>query len=304
MGNHPSSRPVLLWDALLRTPLVVLLIGAGTACSPAEVGQSSSRVLPTNEVSTQPTHDGDLGRLLGAPGGTAASTAYRVSLSSSSHRQGYLYGDFLTMGGGRRFSLRNSFRNATTGFQWQTSYTEFSASFDIVHVCSSGTSAFYVLGRSIRNGTEVYVIESWQAIPAPSLMGEPPNYEMVRNEIYRDISMGPIARIEADPEARFLLVLHAVDPATGVGVLSKMELPGGQPISVVLPAISNIQRMSVVQHATAGRLWYLMTPGTEFVTTLFDHDNDGEFEADITLDYDTWELAGYLDDIVDDFIFR
>jgi len=167
------------------------------------------------------------------------------------------------------------------GDDWSTNAWEYSASFDLLSVSTSGAQHFHVLGRA---GSD-YVVERWKFGVGEDYGSLRPGTSpaMKRKELYRGDALGEIREIGADPERRYLLLVHG-SPAT----VSRVSLPTGTPIvrlyqSSLIPNLEYVTGIYPRQHFVEGRVWILETfessSPTSARTLLKDHDNDGTVDG-------------------------
>ena len=196
----------------------------------------------------------------------------------------------------RELVLEHKFRSQG----WNSLQYRYSAAFDMEHVCAKSKDIFFVLGKADNGDT---VVERWTAIYRAD--GDPAIApRMKRTAVYSDSGFDSIEAIGADPEGRFLLVLHG-SPRK----LVKIQVPSGVVEDVVtqgvLPALATMSMFSPWQHISDGRLWVLTDSTDSLHVLLRDADNDGEFDFTTVLTESEWLAAGYrgpvwLDDFLDD----
>ena len=200
------------------------------------------------------------------------------------------------------FALFNNYRNPLTE-EWEPHTFEYSASFKLQRAASQRKNVFFVSGVSASGDG---VIEKWRAgggAVGGGSQSTPPL--MRRQEIYRGQALGEVRELAADPDGRFLLLLHGSNPLR----LSRMDLSPGYLVTEILsalnePALNEVSGYHVSQHVTEGRIWSF--EGLDLRTLLYDFENDGTFDSWATVDEDTWQSLGYegpvwTDDFINDF---
>ena len=287
--------------------VVGLAVGLVAACNEEAAQESGSQSAQTAD-SLEPgiQDEGDV--LVGQAVTTGISQVFQPVYRSTSSTQEIAYGKQYDADDPTKFVVRN--RQAVAQ-QWTIAGEfEFSASFDIVRVDSARQDLFYVLGIA---STGDSVIERWKKANI-GIPGGQQTYSLKRTELYRGTSLSNIRTIAADPDNRYLLVLHGTSTMT----LSRMTLPNGQPIvtlydSTAIPHLGGVSRLFVMQHNSEGRIWTLESlsaspqPSRDR-TLIWDYNNDGAMDAWSTmtyLDYNAQYGASaapgtWLDDFVED----
>jgi len=240
---------------------------------------------------------------------SSSGTGYQPVCIQEDFVQSVLYGTRYNHQTPTCFLLRGSKRDAATGV-WTATEWEFSASYEILRVSANRRDRFYLWGKA-PNGDDV--IEFWKRKKI-AMPGSPPTYQVLRNELYRGTNLAPVHTIGADYEQRYLLIAHG-DPAK----VSRMELPGGSPITTVFdaavnPGLDALKLMSLAtprQHLSEGRLWILESwdhqdPSYTYAprAVLYDTQNDGQLDSWLCpLTESDWSNLGYDDDVWDgDFV--
>lgn len=192
---------------------------------------------------------------------------------------------------------------------------EYSASYEVTAVGCHHPNVFFVAGVA-RNDDAV--IERWESIyPAPVGGGDPDYLTapgMLRTEIYRGDELERIHTIGPDPEGRFVLVVHGdytADPSAGTPgapFLSRVDVDTSEVTEMKnaldCAAIDWEAVMSVNQHVSEGRVWFV-SPGRAFPRAVFyDHDNDGTFDGEALLSDEADNVGmGYTGPVwIDDFL--
>lgn len=181
---------------------------------------------------------------------------------------------------------------------------EFSASFEIVNVVPRTRDHFYIIGRS---GIGEDIIERWKKA---NLGGGGGEYLMQRKEIFRGMQLAGIKEVGVDHLGRFLLVIHATP-----NIISKIELPDGQPITIVynvtqVPALATMSTPTGLfprLHPTEGLVWTLegfdfTDPGARIL--FYDQDDNGTLDAWTAFSEASYYSQYSPDDWLDDFVWH
>ncbi len=245
-------------------------------------------------------------------------------------------------GGGTKVVLFRSER-ATSTASWEVNkwaYTTDMKLVDVVH--RDGGNELYVAGiRETASGCES-VVEQWKLgqqngmrymrYPGSGTRGTPsptpfiagvsvgvtgpayvpmaerrfPQPPVTKTVLFSGNSIGTIARLEADPEGRFLLMqshdtgnIYSIDPsAVGVPVLEFS--------AATIPALADADSLNVLEHETLGRFYILenfvghvhVTGASTKVVILKDTNNDGVFDGHEVIDNDgvAWKNSPWNSD--------
>ncbi len=207
---------------------------------------------------------------------------------------------------GRRITVTRRERETPTS-AWHGQEQVVSVSFLPVDVATHCTCATFVAGFVPETGK--WVLERWEFLPPPT--HDPQGLYIPLHErrlpgvrmtpLWQGDERGELRAIESDPENRFLLVLTA-SPS-----LWKLSFStGGWSVlhdAASFPALGSLRSLKVLQHVTEGRK-YLLTPTSQnadvtpvgasgTVQLLNDPDNDGQLDAPVAVDKETWNASGY-----------
>lgn len=207
---------------------------------------------------------------------------------------------------------------------------EYRASYRVFGVCGRQAYELYLIGLS---DTGDCVVEQWKhvvltgayyfdrspsltpvgvpvsGVPAiatgikggvyvPAALRQRPGRQQ-RIELLRSASLGAPHAIACDPEGRFLLLVCG----NAVRTLYRLDLSDGAlPVPLLnsgsVPHLAYCDSIHAEHHQTYGRVYLAgcsMCPieGSESVTLLFDGENDGLFDAPLTLSQGDYAAAGF-----------
>ena len=228
---------------------------------------------------------------------------------------------------GKGFSLDSSEIDPVSLEKYQSSQWH-SVSFEIVTIVARTANELYIAG-SAPNGMDV--IERWTITPvegeffadraiAQTPIGTPaataptvvsasggtffppasraPQRQPSKSMIFTGADLGGIRSLAVDPDGRFVLVLAGSGPRR----LYRIENEAGSSPVVLFDSSTDAfmafaDYIKVQEHATLGRAYFLDSlsgnaPGV-FVTLLFDHDNDGIFDAWNSYTPESYAAAGF-----------
>jgi len=181
---------------------------------------------------------------------------------------------------------------------WSASTFVYSAAFDIELVVGADKNLFFLKGKA-SSGDDV--IQKWKR--KLIAFQQQTYYIILKTELYRGSTLGDISGLNADPEGRFVLLLHG-SPLQ----ISKLDLASGFNISTLYAStdiphlLTNPYLIAPRNHISSGRVWKILGDSTRYRTLLFDQDYDGNFESWQTYTAQDYTNLYPLDDWTDDFL--
>ncbi|MDP6761877.1 MAG: hypothetical protein QF860_03295 [Planctomycetota bacterium] len=168
--------------------------------------------------------------------------------------------------------------------QWDITFPKGSLAIQVSPAPTRGTVAPLPFTSTI---TGTVVIGGGTFVSAAQRIRSPFTQKTV---LYSGSGLGPFAAIEADPEQRFLLAL----PLSGSGLYSlDLTTPSSPPLlefdAATLPHLGAVRRIVAYEHEDLGRFYWLYETKGDYIgngcfSFIVDSENDGVFDASLTLD--------------------